>query len=82
MPVEAVAERPRDHFDALNEALDELEARDPALAKIVELRYFLGLSIEQTAETTGISPSTVKREWQMARSLLRSRLATGAERVA
>lgn len=81
VPVDAVSSSAPD-FDALNEALDELEARDPALAKIVELRYFLGLSIEQTAEATGSSPSTVKREWQMARSLLRSRLATGEQRIA
>ena len=54
----------------LDAALTELEAFDPAQAKIVELRYFGGLTIEETAEVLNISPATVKREWAMARAWL------------
>ena len=54
----------------LDAALTELEAFDPAQAKIVELRYFGGLTIEETAEVLNISPATVKREWVMARAWL------------
>ncbi|MCV6021021.1 ECF-type sigma factor, partial [Escherichia coli] len=52
---------------ALDEALDELAGFDPQQAKIVELRYFGGLTIEQTAAALSISPTTVKREWSIAR---------------
>src|SRR5258708_38273067 len=54
----------------LDAALIELEEFDPGQAKIVELRYFGGLTIEETAEVLQISPATVKREWAMARSWL------------
>jgi RNA polymerase sigma-70 factor, ECF subfamily len=58
---------------ALNSALDALEKQDRQQAKVVELRYFGGLSIEETAEALGISPATVKREWAFAKAwLLRS----------
>jgi RNA polymerase sigma factor (TIGR02999 family) len=55
---------------ALDEALTRLEALDPEQAKIVELRYFAGLSIEETADSLGLSPATVKRRWAMARAWL------------
>ena len=58
----------------LDAALTELEAFDPAQAKIVELRYFGGLTIEETAEVVNISPATVKREWAMARAWLYERI--------
>jgi len=58
------------HLIELDLALQELEAFDPAQAKIVELRYFGGLTIEETAEVMKISSSTVKREWTMARAWL------------
>lgn len=54
----------------LDLALQELDAFDPAQAKIVELRYFGGMTIEETAEVMKISPATVKREWTMARAWL------------
>ena len=54
----------------LDLALLELEKFDPSQAKIVELRYFGGLTIEETAEVMSISPATVKREWTMARAWL------------
>jgi RNA polymerase sigma factor (TIGR02999 family) len=55
---------------ALDEALTELGRLDPAQCQIVELRFFGGLSIEETAATTGSSPATVKREWATARAWL------------
>lgn len=61
---------------ALDEALVELEALDPRQAKLVELRYFGGLSIEDTAAAMSISTATVKREWVTARLWLRRRLNT------
>ena len=59
---------------ALDEALARLSALDERQARIVELRYFVGLSVEETAEVTGLSPATVKREWAMARAWLRAEL--------
>ena len=58
----------------LNTALHELEAIDAFQSRIVELRYFGGLSIDETAELEGVSASTVKREWIMAKTWIRRRL--------
>ncbi len=55
---------------ALDEALGRLEQIDAEQARIVELRYFVGLTNEQTAETLGLSPATVKRRWALARAWL------------
>ena len=55
---------------ALDEALTRLEALDAEQARIVELRYFVGLSIEETADALGISPATLKRRWALARAWL------------
>src|SRR5262245_35280412 len=55
---------------ALDEALQRLEQIDPEQAKIVELRYFAGLAIEEAAEALGVSPATVKRRWALARAWL------------
>jgi RNA polymerase sigma factor (TIGR02999 family) len=55
---------------ALEEALRRLEAIDPRQMKIVELRYFAGLTVLETASALGLSPATVKREWAMARAWL------------
>jgi RNA polymerase sigma-70 factor (ECF subfamily) len=57
-------------LSALDEALTRLEAVDAEYARIVELRYFAGLSIEESAEALGISPATLKRRWAMARAWL------------
>src|SRR3984893_2598966 len=54
-----------DHLLALDEALRKLEEVDPQQSKIIELRYFGGLTIEETAEAMSLSPATVKREWAM-----------------
>ena len=63
---------------ALDQALTRLEELDERQARVIELRYFSGLSIEATAEVLGVSPATVKREWNMARTWLRAELS-GAE---
>ena len=55
---------------ALDEALTRLEQLDPEQTRIIELRYFVGLSIEETADTLHMSPATVKRRWAMARAFL------------
>ena len=64
------------NFDllALDEALTRLAVKEEHLANIVELRFFSGLSVEETAEVLGISDSTVKRDWQMAKSWLHREL--------
>jgi RNA polymerase sigma factor (TIGR02999 family) len=63
------AERSID-VEALDQALERLEAIDPARARIVELRYFGGLSVEETAAELEMSPATVKRHWAVARAWL------------
>jgi RNA polymerase sigma-70 factor, ECF subfamily len=55
---------------ALDDALRSLEAMDQRKSKIVELRFFAGLNIEDTAEVIGISPATVQREWSVAKAWL------------
>lgn len=64
-------------FLALEEALRALEAFDPQKGRIVELRYFAGLGIEETAEVLRISPTTVRREWRRAKAWLYRALAEG-----
>ena len=59
---------------ALDEALSKLAALDREQAQIVELRYFGGLTVEETAEVLGSSPATVKRHWAMARAWLKQAL--------
>jgi RNA polymerase sigma factor (TIGR02999 family) len=59
---------------ALDEALTRLAAKEEHLAHIIELRFFSGLSVEATAEVLGISASTVKRDWQMAKAWLHREL--------
>jgi RNA polymerase sigma-70 factor (ECF subfamily) len=66
----AVSADPESMLPALDEALERLERVDPEQARIVDLRYFAGLSIEETAEAMGISPATLKRRWSLARAWL------------
>jgi RNA polymerase sigma-70 factor, ECF subfamily len=61
-------------FIALDDALNSLAAIDPRKSQIVELRFFGGLSVEETAEVVGTSPRTVKREWSMAQAWLHREL--------
>jgi RNA polymerase sigma-70 factor (ECF subfamily) len=58
----------------LNEALERLTAIDPRQSKIVELRFFGGLTVEETSGILGISPKTVKRDWSMAKAWLHGEL--------
>jgi RNA polymerase sigma factor (TIGR02999 family) len=62
---------------ALDDALNQLAKLDPQQARVVELRYFTGLSIEETAEALGISPATVKRDWATARAWLFREMTDG-----
>lgn len=61
---------------ALDKALDKLKELDDRAAQIVMLRYFAGLSIEQTADAIGLSPATVKKSWAFARAWLGRQIAT------
>jgi RNA polymerase sigma factor (TIGR02999 family) len=61
---------------ALDTALTALAALDPLQARIVELRYFGGMTVEETAEAVGLSPATVKRHWTVARAWLKRALST------
>jgi RNA polymerase sigma factor (TIGR02999 family) len=60
---------------ALNEALERLAEFDPQQTRIVELKFFGGLTIEETAEVLGVSHATVEREWKLARAWLRRELS-------
>ena len=55
---------------ALNDALQSLAELDPRRAKVIELRFFGGLTVEETAEVLGVSPQTVMRDWRLARAWL------------
>ncbi len=55
---------------ALDEALERLARQDPEQARVVELRFFTGLSVEETAKALGRSPRTIKREWRLAKAWL------------
>lgn len=74
----AIAEEVEDQLLALHEALERLEVDEPRLAKVVECRFFAGMTVAEIAEALGISPATVKRDWQLARAWLNREL--GAER--
>jgi RNA polymerase sigma-70 factor, ECF subfamily len=76
--------QPIDAVDALDldRALGKLEQLDPTQARIVELRFFGGLTIEETATALGSSPATVKREWALAKGWLHRELAQQTPRAA
>lgn len=65
---------------ALNEALSRLESIDPRASRVVELRYFTGLSERETAEALGVSIATLKRDWAFARAWLLAQLGSGSAR--
>ena len=71
---EKLVRQPEVDLLALHEALEELTTIDPQQERIVELRFFGGLSIEETAEVLGIGHATVERDWKMARAWLRRKL--------
>ena len=72
--LDAAADTPDDSHVAdvlaIDEALERLAAHDPEQVQIVELRYFAGLTVEETARVVGRSPRTVKREWRLAKAWL------------
>ncbi|MGO9433698.1 MAG: sigma-70 family RNA polymerase sigma factor [Terracidiphilus sp.] len=64
------AERQADEVLAVNDSLEALAKIDPRQARVVELRFFGGLSVEEAADVLGVSPKTVKREWSVAKAWL------------
>jgi RNA polymerase sigma factor (TIGR02999 family) len=62
---------------ALDDALHALATADPQQSRVIELRYFAGLTIEETAEVLGLSPATVKREWTVAKAFLKREMLRG-----
>jgi RNA polymerase sigma factor (TIGR02999 family) len=73
----AIAAAPSLDVLALDEALDRLSGMDPQQARIVELRFFAGMTIEETADALDISPATVKRDWTWAKAWLHQQLSGG-----
>ena len=73
----ALIEPPAEDLLALDEAMQRLQAEEPRLGEVVLLRYYAGLSVEETAEVVGRSDRTVKREWRQARAWLAVRLSPG-----
>jgi len=71
-------EPPSNDLLALDDAIEQLEAHDASLAEIVRLRFYTGLSVEETAEIVGVSISTVTRDWRFARAWLAERLGDPA----
>jgi RNA polymerase sigma factor (TIGR02999 family) len=61
---------------ALDDALEALARQEPRRARVIELRYFGGLSVDETAEAVGVSPQTVLRDWKLARAWLAVELGT------
>ena len=62
---------------ALDEALEELERLDSRTAQVVKYRFFLGLTVEETAQLLEVSPRTVKTDWQFAKAWIKERLSRG-----
>jgi RNA polymerase sigma factor (TIGR02999 family) len=71
----AVVQPPSDDVLAVHEALEELEARDPLKAQIILLRYFAGLSLNETAAILGLAERTLDRQWRYIRAWLMKRLS-------
>lgn len=74
----AGVDMPEDGLPALDEALGRLEAFDPEQARIVELRFFAGLTVEEAADALGMSAATLKRRWSLARAWLYRELTAGS----
>ena len=75
-----VVEQHLDDVLALDECLTRLAALDPQQARLVEVRFFAGLNVEETAEVMGISTATVKREWSSAKAWLNREITGGKGR--
>jgi RNA polymerase sigma factor (TIGR02999 family) len=79
-PDAVVSEEDPTNLIALDEALERLESFDRRKAQVVMLRYFAGLSIEETAATMDLSPATVKNEWAFARAWLHKEIVRAGEK--
>ena len=82
MPLDTLdlaAKQPAEDILALDEALERLTSMDPEKARVVELRYFAGLSLEETAQALGVSVPTVSRHWEFARVWLHRELSRGMD---
>lgn len=77
--IATISPEPNTNLLALDEALNRLAEIDSQQSRIIELRYFGGLTIEETAEVMRLSPATIKREWTMARAWLHQALAGDPE---
>jgi RNA polymerase sigma factor (TIGR02999 family) len=73
-----IAEERAEELVALDDALQSLARVDERKGKVVELRYFGGLSVEETAEVLGVHPDTVTRDWRRAKAFLRREMETGS----
>jgi RNA polymerase sigma factor (TIGR02999 family) len=78
--IELAAAGPNFDLLALNEALDNLERKDPRAAALVKLRFFAGLTIEQAAQALGVSTATAESDWAYARCWLRLEIEGGEKR--
>ncbi len=75
--IEIAAAEPGDDVLSVNEALERFEAMDPVAAQLVKLRYFAGLTVPESADVLGISPTTADRHWAYARAWLHAELKKG-----
>jgi RNA polymerase sigma factor (TIGR02999 family) len=85
LPLQDVAvfsETRADELLAVNTALDNLATVDPRKAKVFELRYFGGMSVDEAAEALNVSPATVTRDWRMAKAWLRREISDGSHDAA
>jgi RNA polymerase sigma factor (TIGR02999 family) len=73
----AVSDEPRQDFIALDDALDALAQFDERKSRVIELRFFGGLSVEETAAVVNVSPDTVMRDWQLAKAWLQREMRGG-----
>jgi RNA polymerase sigma factor (TIGR02999 family) len=79
--LEVADDMPTDEVIALCEALQRLEELEPRQARVVECRYFGGLSLDETADALGVSAATVSRDWTIARAWLHAQLAERAPTI-
>ena len=73
-----VTDEPRQDVAALDDALETLAKIDPRKSRVIELRFFGGLSVEETAAVEKVSPDTVMRDWRLAKAWLRRELRGGS----
>jgi RNA polymerase sigma factor (TIGR02999 family) len=77
-----ISEKASSHFIALDTALDRLYSFDPQMVRVVELRFFAGLTIEETARVMGVSSRKVKRDWSLAKAWLKNEMKKSSDQGA